>query len=58
MGCFDWDPFVTLLGHDIEMVRQDVPQMLTAVFEVISGQRTGATLIEIPPVFEASELEK
>lgn len=57
MGCFDWDPFVTLLGHDIEMVRQDVPRMLTAAFEVISGQNAAATLIEIPPVFEAAELE-
>ncbi|VTO26787.1 ribitol operon repressor [Klebsiella pneumoniae] len=25
MGCFDWDPFVYLLGHDIDMVQQDVP---------------------------------
>ena len=57
IGCFDWDPFVTLLGHDIEMVRQDVPQMLTKVFEVIGGQSKTPTLIEVPPVFEASELE-
>jgi len=51
MGCFDWDPFAALLGDDIEMVRQDVPGMLNAIFDIIdngSGQRS---LIEIPPVF-------
>ncbi len=30
MGCFDWDPFVYLLGHDIDMVQQNVPAMLEA----------------------------
>ena len=55
MGCFDWDPFVTLLGHDIEMVRQDVHEMLTAAFNIIVGLGDGRMLIEIPPVFEAAE---
>lgn len=52
IGCFDWDPFVALLGHDIEMARQDVPSMLTAVFNIVE-KAGGDTrkLIEIPPIF-------
>ena len=51
MGCFDWDPFVALLGHDIEMVRQDVPAMLKEVFDIIDNGKARAPLLEIPPVF-------
>ncbi len=52
IGCFDWDPFVALLGHDIEMARQDVPGMLTAVFDILEkGSSDGRKLIEIPPIF-------
>lgn len=55
MGCFDWDPFVTLLGHDIEMVRQDVLGMLAAAFEIIDSGSAPRQLIEIAPVFEMAE---
>ena len=41
MGCFDWDPFVYLLGHDIDMVQQDVPAMLEAVFTIIDAGEAG-----------------
>jgi len=51
IGCFDWDPFVALLGHDIEMVRQDVKGMLDAVFTIIDRGSAAEALIEIPPVF-------
>ncbi|WP_075181112.1 substrate-binding domain-containing protein [Pantoea sp. 1.19] len=52
MGCFDWDPFVSLLGHDIEMMKQNVPAMLDAVFALIdSGGGGDTTLIEVPPLF-------
>lgn len=52
IGCFDWDPFVALLGHDIEMARQDVPGMLTAAFDILEkGTSDGRKLIEIPPIF-------
>lgn len=51
MGCFDWDPFVALLGDNIEMVRQDVTGMLKAVFEMIDAGVSGEALIEIPPLF-------
>lgn len=62
MGCFDWDPFVALLGHDIEMVKQDVPTMLNAIFELIDSSAQGdnnltepndkaqVRRIEIPPL--------
>ncbi|MBE9696319.1 LacI family transcriptional regulator, partial [Escherichia coli] len=49
MGCFDWDPFVSLLGHDIDMVRQDVPAMLEKVFEIVDSGDTTLRRIEIPP---------
>lgn len=49
MGCFDWDPFVSLLGHDINMVRQDVPAMLQKVFEIVDSGDTAIRRIEIAP---------
>ncbi|KEY56919.1 substrate-binding domain-containing protein [Serratia sp. DD3] len=49
IGCFDWDPFVALLDHEIEMVRQDVPAMLDAVFEIIDNNRTAITCQQIMP---------
>lgn len=52
IGCFDWDPFVALLGHDIEMARQDVAGMLTAAFDIVErGNTDNRMLIEIPPIF-------
>lgn len=50
MGCFDWDPFVFLLGHDIDMVRQDVSAMLEKAFEIVDSGDTTVRRIEIPPV--------
>lgn len=50
MGCFDWDPFVALLGDGIEMVRQDVPAMLDAVFSIIDNGEAAQPLIQIPPL--------
>ncbi|TCM53062.1 LacI family transcriptional regulator [Rhizobium sp. PP-F2F-G48] len=51
IGCFDWDPFAALLGDDVEMVRQDVPSMLDAVFAIIESGAAAGTRIEIPPIF-------
>ncbi len=53
MGCFDWDPFVALLGENIEMVKQDVPAMLEAVFKIIDTGSAEKQVIEIPPLFPA-----
>lgn len=51
IGCFDWDPFVALLGHDIKMVKQNVPAMLDAVFELIDTHSTEITSTQIMPLF-------
>jgi LacI family fructose operon transcriptional repressor len=45
------DPFAALLWDEIEMVRQDVQGMLTAVFEDIDHGAKGDSLIEIQPMF-------
>ncbi|HGV3501644.1 TPA: LacI family DNA-binding transcriptional regulator [Providencia stuartii] len=50
LGCFDWDPFVALLGNDIEMVKQDVPTMLNHIFKLIDDGNSQAQLIEVLPV--------
>lgn len=52
LGCFDWDPFVAMLGDHIEMVRQDVPGMLDAVFEIIDSGNSDLKVVQIPPVVE------
>jgi LacI family fructose operon transcriptional repressor len=52
LGCFDWDPFVAMLGDHIEMVRQDVPTMLDAVFEIIDSGATDVKTVQIPPIVE------
>ncbi|MBB4010150.1 LacI family DNA-binding transcriptional regulator [Allorhizobium taibaishanense] len=51
IGCFDWDPFVALLGQDIEMVRQDVSGMLKATFDILEKGGSDKKLIEIAPIF-------
>ncbi|QGH64345.1 LacI family DNA-binding transcriptional regulator [Serratia proteamaculans] len=50
LGCFDWDPLVSLLGHNISMVRQDVPAMLDAVFKIIDTEEASLGTVEISPV--------
>jgi LacI family fructose operon transcriptional repressor len=49
LGCFDWDPFVAMLGDHIAMVRQDVPTMLAAVFDLYDSGKTEPVVIQIPP---------
>jgi len=50
LGCFDWDPFASMLGHNISMVRQDVPAMLDAVFKIIDIGEVSSGTVEIPPL--------
>ncbi|PWK60310.1 LacI family DNA-binding transcriptional regulator [Aminobacter sp. AP02] len=50
LGCFDWDPFVAMLGDHIEMVRQDVPTMLDAVFEIIDSGASDVKTVHVPPI--------
>ncbi len=54
LGCFDWDPFVAMLGDHIEMVRQDVPKMLDAVFEIIDSDTLELKVVQIPPIVETA----
>lgn len=51
MGCFDWDPFVSMLSSDILMVRQDVNAMLNAIFHIIDTENYHISTTEIPPLF-------
>jgi LacI family fructose operon transcriptional repressor len=50
LGCFDWDPFAELLSEHILMVRQDVPEMLTRLFELIDRKSSKIETIEIMPI--------
>lgn len=57
IGCFDWDPIIAAVHGDIPMIRQDVPAMLTALFQMIDASATdvhdpGRWLIQIPTVPE------
>lgn len=56
IGCFDWDPFVALLGDNIEMVRQDVKGMLQAAFSIIDTGHASSARVELPPIFEGHSL--
>jgi LacI family transcriptional regulator, fructose operon transcriptional repressor len=56
LGCFDWDPFAALLYENIEMVRQDVPQMLAALFKLIETRHNPTDLITVPPILEGNRL--
>ena len=50
IGCFDWDPLADLLSENILMVRQDVPAMLEALWQMIDAQVVGATQVQIAPI--------
>jgi DNA-binding LacI/PurR family transcriptional regulator len=50
LGCFDWDPFATFIGQDIVMVRQNVPEMMDKLFELIDADKRNPELyFEIQP---------
>ncbi|HEY4192442.1 MAG TPA: LacI family DNA-binding transcriptional regulator, partial [Mesorhizobium sp.] len=48
LGCFDWDPLVALLDENIEMVRQDVPRMVQAAFNIIEHGPSAEAIIQVP----------
>jgi LacI family fructose operon transcriptional repressor len=52
LGCFDWDPFVALLGNGIEMVKQDVPAMLDQVFHLFESGASKPSIIKVPPLID------
>jgi LacI family transcriptional regulator, fructose operon transcriptional repressor len=51
IGCFDWDPLVSILTKNIIMIRQDVPTMLEALFKLIDSGPESPQLIEVPTLF-------
>lgn len=48
VGCFDWDPMVSVLDQNILMLKQDVPRMLEALFDMIDGKTEAVGIVEIP----------
>lgn len=48
IGCFDWDPLIEVLDKRIVMVRQDVDQMLAALFAMIKDPPPDAPVVMIP----------
>lgn len=51
IGCFDWDPLVSVFNENILMVRQDVSTMLKTLFQLIDKGTENPQLIEIPTIF-------
>ena len=50
LGCFDWDPFAALVHPDLLMIRQNVPKMLSSIFNLIDQEETNPDiLIQISP---------
>jgi LacI family fructose operon transcriptional repressor len=50
LGCFDYDPLAALLVDDIEMVGQDVPAMLSRMFELIDNGASEPSVWQVPPI--------
>ena len=49
-GCYDWDPFASVLSFPLLMVRQNVERLLGEAFRIIdSGSFTERRIIEIKP---------
>ena len=49
-GCYDWDPFASMLRFPLLMVRQDVPRLLEEAFRIIdAGSFKQGRIIEIRP---------
>ncbi|HTJ05749.1 MAG TPA: LacI family DNA-binding transcriptional regulator [Caldimonas sp.] len=51
-GCYDWDPFATMLAFPLLMVRQDIDGLLDRAFEILDGGSDASApprVIEIRP---------
>lgn len=54
-GCFDWDPFAALVHPRILMARQNVPEMVTKLYELMDKETVEADIyIQIPPTILGS----
>ncbi len=47
-GCFDWDPFAALIAQNVGMVEQDVPAMLSAIFDSLARPPAAGGCLKIP----------
>lgn len=57
IGCFDWDPMVSILNENILMLRQDVPGMLDALFQLIDDKREAPRILKVPTLFASWEID-
>ena len=49
-GCYDWDPFASMLSFPLLMVRQDVEGLLGEAFRILdAGSQEAPRIIEIRP---------
>lgn len=49
-GCYDWDPFASVLSFPLLMVRQDVERLLGEAFRIIDERSfTESRIVEIKP---------
>lgn len=49
LGCFDWDPFAALLPQNVGMAEQDVPAMLSRLFQIVSlAEGKPSDRVELP----------
>jgi LacI family fructose operon transcriptional repressor len=49
-GCYDWDPFASMLAFPLLMVRQDIDALLEQAFTLLDGgAQEPPRVIEIPP---------
>jgi LacI family fructose operon transcriptional repressor len=50
IGCFDWDPLAAVFNPQLVMVRQNVPEMISRLFQLIEDETVDpSTFIEIQP---------
>ncbi|MBS1301986.1 substrate-binding domain-containing protein [Loktanella sp. SALINAS62] len=50
--CFDWDPFGALLPGNLAMARQDVPKMMSVVFDLLSEEQNTPSKVLVPCLME------
>jgi LacI family transcriptional regulator, fructose operon transcriptional repressor len=50
-GCYDWDPFASMLSFPLLMVRQNVDGLLERAFAILdAGAAEAPSVIEIRPI--------
>jgi LacI family transcriptional regulator/LacI family fructose operon transcriptional repressor len=47
-GCFDWDPFAALLAENVGMVKQDVGELVSTIFDLLDDPPGNTDITRIP----------